>query len=727
MMSFKDNGVGMSPPKQTKDGRNKDSPDTHKHQEGEEQTSSSPEYLGNGYYANGRLQRESSKVKRQVGVRLGTKLYSPNKDGKPYRDESSGSQQEPFVGGHRGVSAGREKRSSDSHGMRYTERLRKQGLLEEEKMGGDGAGSHSAEIDRDPFAPPRQAKQFQNPRWKGRDKQVEIPIPAPIVASTIPPRSLRGSRNNSVSDLAQSLWQSIMPASAAIKPFSDPRKEEGATARAWKVVTREERRTREGVQELLDQQGEALMAAMGRDTTSSRAGSRRGGGNDVGTNMSIMGGGNRSLGSARRGILRSLQAFGNLATRKEEILRGTHRTLKQAHRQLEIWHNALQTTDQKILALEQTANESRADQTAADIRDVTMCIVELELELKELKEKKAKLSKKHQREKSTEEARVAKYVYQKQDVEKEVKRWFARPPEAIWFDVNAEQAKMKEEIVVTLKRYSTLTVTPEMVTDVKDVFLGVVDGMQSVIKEVVREKEACVQGADMWQVCCERIDGFELLLRKFIKAQMGGTKSMHDLWVGEKDGREMIAELKEMRKLLEDCLTTAEEEGWNLLVCAVGPEIEALRVAEGVLEGMVRDDRVDGENGEEIKRHGISHEQTFVSAKGDTKSKDSPSLRKGKQTTTASTSSLRADTDGADKGEAASSSDTHNAWRSERFSKALKDFVGSPESADLWEMSPPKQRSLFKAGAANSSRQAHSNASQSPRRSTAPEDLTRSM
>src|SRR5690606_13824628 len=54
----------------------------------------------------------------------------------------------------------------------------------------------------------------------------------------------------------------------------------------------------------------------------------------------------------------------------------------------------------------------------------------------------------------------------------------------------------------------------------------------------------------------------------------------------------MFAQLDKMRAVmegLEERVHVAEENGWNLLICAIGAELEAFRQAEGMLRGALRD------------------------------------------------------------------------------------------------------------------------------------------
>lgn len=67
----------------------------------------------------------------------------------------------------------------------------------------------------------------------------------------------------------------------------------------------------------------------------------------------------------------------------------------------------------------------------------------------------------------------------------------------------------------------------------------------------------------------------------------GGSGSENVRETPEERLRGLLREMDEAVRVLEEELAAAEEKGWNLLICAVGAEVEALREGEGMLRGLL--------------------------------------------------------------------------------------------------------------------------------------------
>ncbi|KAL2259232.1 hypothetical protein VTK26DRAFT_7168 [Humicola hyalothermophila] len=119
--------------------------------------------------------------------------------------------------------------------------------------------------------------------------------------------------------------------------------------------------------------------------------------------------------------------------------------------------------------------------------------------------------------------------------------------------------------------------------------------------EVDRERAALEEGAEVWKGAVEIVSEFEAGLRREMSGGATATTKPKSKKGGAGDGRApsppatpeqaMYAQLKKMRAVmagLEERLRLAEEKGWNLLICAIGAELEAFRQAEDMLLGALR-------------------------------------------------------------------------------------------------------------------------------------------
>lgn len=99
--------------------------------------------------------------------------------------------------------------------------------------------------------------------------------------------------------------------------------------------------------------------------------------------------------------------------------------------------------------------------------------------------------------------------------------------------------------------------------------------------EAAAEGDALRQGMELWQGAMRRVHAFETSLRERIEA--AGARA----GAGGMDG--VAAEIAQVAAALEGMVATARAKGWNLLVVAIGAELQAFREAAEVLKAAASD------------------------------------------------------------------------------------------------------------------------------------------
>jgi pyruvate kinase len=107
----------------------------------------------------------------------------------------------------------------------------------------------------------------------------------------------------------------------------------------------------------------------------------------------------------------------------------------------------------------------------------------------------------------------------------------------------------------------------------------------------------------VWKGAVKLVSEFEAGLRREMRGEEDEGAKSNRKGKGNGKGKEgespppapseqaMFAQLDKMRAVmagLEERLHIAEENGWNLLICAIGAELEAFRQAEGMLREALR-------------------------------------------------------------------------------------------------------------------------------------------
>ncbi|KAK3313054.1 hypothetical protein B0H66DRAFT_484852 [Apodospora peruviana] len=101
--------------------------------------------------------------------------------------------------------------------------------------------------------------------------------------------------------------------------------------------------------------------------------------------------------------------------------------------------------------------------------------------------------------------------------------------------------------------------------------------------EVDKERAALEEGVEVWKGAVKLVSDFESGLKQAMKDDGQGDKGKNAALTPEEA---MYAQLEKMATVtagLEERLQIAEDKGWNLLICAVGAELEAFKEAEGIL------------------------------------------------------------------------------------------------------------------------------------------------
>ncbi|KAL5353018.1 hypothetical protein ACLOAV_001047 [Pseudogymnoascus australis] len=404
--------------------------------------------------------------------------------------------------------------------------------------------------------PPAYSAAPPSHRSRSQNKRVQISIPPPITASVLLP--------------AINLTSSSVSSTQTLTPR--------LSGRNIAPLIRKERALQAEIQELLDAQSAGLL----RD----RAPKPQNGSRSTSRFPPKPATTPRTLHTARLGILRALHSLLELSQAKHSILLTTHTTLQSTLRQLTHWQRKLADLDSKIHALSPPPTSASAPHSSSphrnqssphnenavlpnDLPTIDREISNLEARLYTLRAHRHLLARALLEQRSRHEAQASSWVGAKREVEAEVSSWLRRPTEALSLD--GEVAGETQELDAFLALPPGRRTLGGAIEAVRAVMAEVAGQMES----VEREGDAVERGAGVWEGVLEKILTFEKELRGWMKGGGAGAEGVLEKMGGV--GRE-----------IEGCAEVAEREGWTLLVCAIGAELEAWREGEGVLKGVVR-------------------------------------------------------------------------------------------------------------------------------------------
>ncbi|KAK1981625.1 hypothetical protein LZ30DRAFT_592318 [Colletotrichum cereale] len=106
--------------------------------------------------------------------------------------------------------------------------------------------------------------------------------------------------------------------------------------------------------------------------------------------------------------------------------------------------------------------------------------------------------------------------------------------------------------------------------------------------QVAKDRDALDQGTELWQETTKLVTSFEADLRQSLSG--GGSTANKGKQTQQANHKGVEALLPRMGTVileLEEHMRTAERNSWNLLICAIGAELEAFREAESLLRASI--------------------------------------------------------------------------------------------------------------------------------------------
>ncbi|KAF7959133.1 hypothetical protein EAE96_002649 [Botrytis aclada] len=214
------------------------------------------------------------------------------------------------------------------------------------------------------------------------------------------------------------------------------------------------------------------------------------------------------------------------------------------------------------------ASKSEEDREIAELRTeeraVENEIRETEDRLLQMKARRSWLADRINERVNQRESRLSSYRGALREVELEVQEFLTRPPAMVSISMGNEEGFM----ALPPKR-RTLEMAEEW-------WSKEIKSLQARKLEVQKEKEALEDGAKLWEESVQIVVDFEDALRENMKSGK----------VGDIEGLKMqIVKMKKVVGKLAELERIAESKGWNLLVVAVGAELQAFIQGEEILRG----------------------------------------------------------------------------------------------------------------------------------------------
>ena len=307
------------------------------------------------------------------------------------------------------------------------------------------------------------------------------------------------------------------------------------------------------------------------------------------------------LRGARRGLLRDMEQLVEVKSEEGRLLAAAIESREEVLRQVEIWERRIEGVTRQLNGYIRSEDDEPGDgdedfreisELRSEERAVENEIREMEERLAQMKARKLWIGERIKEGVNKRESRLSSYRGTLREVESEVKEFLKRPP------IPVSIVMADEEGFMALPAHRR---TLEMA---REWWVKEVSQLQGRKQEVETEKSALEEGAQMWEDSAHIVMEFEDELRK----QMATNHVQ--------DAERLRAQVGRMGNVIEklgENARLAEEKGWNLLICAVGAELEAFREGEGILKGalelvvgeLVQNQDVKTVNGKDLLGNGL--------------------------------------------------------------------------------------------------------------------------
>ena len=339
------------------------------------------------------------------------------------------------------------------------------------------------------------------------------------------------------------------------------------------------------------------------------------------------------LRSSRKGIYNAIRA---LSTVKDEELQSIDEDISEKERtleQIDEWEkkkSGLQDASKTVESNEDTVRVQRLRQQADNLQAE---INHVELQLSDMKARHRKLVRQATAVENSVQAKMASYTSSLRMLEEDVQRFLSLEPTQD--DSRSPSRHGSGSMWELPAERRTLQMA-------KEDWNGAKESLMQQKEETVFEKEALDEGAVVWKEVVTQVTEFERQLRAEmtnLSTVTGNRDATSDASQGDASQRlrEVLDQMRSLTETLESKFELAKERNWNLLIAAIGAELDAIRKGRELLENVLRsaqgqpeelveppeDDQLIPNSGEEIQKLDESFETKRRLSNG-TESEDDP-------------------------------------------------------------------------------------------------------
>ncbi|CAO2657374.1 Nn.00g035000.m01.CDS01 [Neocucurbitaria sp. VM-36] len=341
------------------------------------------------------------------------------------------------------------------------------------------------------------------------------------------------------------------------------------------ALQRRARHLEQQLQELLDAQADALMGGLGgkdaiaddlvsngstTPTVSSVRSTDRSGENGNNENMPRKK--KVGLNAARVGISRRIRRLANVRAEELDLLDEDLRSLQITLENTEAWGQKRLRLEKKIKDIEGESAGARAQTLQTEASKLDQEIRQKEEELWALKRRYRQILDELADTENSVEAKLSSYKTSLSLLNREVSNFLARPPNA-------------NHVPLSSTPFFSLPAKRRTLEMAREYWQDEYTRLAEKCEEVDMDRSALEEGALVWNNVVKKVADYETSLQSYM-LQAGRTNSP--------DSSKLLEQMDSTINYLEEKLELASSRSWNLLVCAIGAELEAFKQGKDVME-----------------------------------------------------------------------------------------------------------------------------------------------
>lgn len=281
------------------------------------------------------------------------------------------------------------------------------------------------------------------------------------------------------------------------------------------------------------------------------------------------------LKAARKGILGAMEELLAVKENERAAVDEERNKLKSLLSLVNMWRGKISSFEEEMRRISDGTEGREIGELKTEKSAVETEIRELERRLWNLRAREQHLSRRIEEVGNRKESEMSSFREGRRGVESEINEFLRRPPvlqvALTVMTGHADRVSEGEGFLSLPPKRRTLEMA-------RDWLFSTLSTLSMQCEATEKEKEALEQGATMWSETISLVMNFEEDLRR--QMNEGQQLAIQDL-------RQQLTRMTNIVRDLEGKAREAEEKRWNLLICAIGAELEAFREGEGLLRDAV--------------------------------------------------------------------------------------------------------------------------------------------